>query len=185
MSENRVLETLWTRLYLCVYTSQVFKVPVMPDILANLDLTGTGYCASFNFRRTSRMVTRMYDTAMQDSGVRSTQFAILVGIAKLQPVAMGTLAKVLILDKSTLTRSLQLLRKEGMIEISKRAAMRQRFLKLTHSGEKTLQRSLPLWRAVHARFVAAVGDDYWLKLRNELETIAKSSIISAPSREEK
>ena len=178
MSENRVLETLWTRLYLCVYTSQVFKVPVMPDILANLDLTGTGYCASFNFRRTSRMVTRMYDTAMQESGVRSTQFAILVGIAKLQPVAMGTLAKVLILDNSTLTRSLQLLRKEGMIEISKRAAMRQRFLKLTHSGEKTLQRSLPLWRAVHARFVAAVGADYWLKLRNELETIAKSSIMS-------
>jgi DNA-binding MarR family transcriptional regulator len=157
----------------------------MTDTLANLDLTGTGYCASLNFRRTSRMLTRMYDTAMQDSGVRSTQFAILVGIAKLQPVAMGTLAKVLILDNSTLTRSLQLLRKEGMIEISKRAAMRQRFLKLTPSGDKALQRSLPLWRAVHARFVAAVGADYWLKLRTELETIAKSSFISEASPEEK
>ena len=33
--------------------------------------------------------------------------------------------------------------------------------------------------------VAAVGADYWLKLRNELETIAKSSIISEPSPEEK
>ena len=94
----------------------------MPDILANLDLTGTGYCASLNFRRTSRTVTRMYDTAMQESGVRSTQFAILVGIAKLQPVAMGTLADVLMLDSSTLTRSLKLLEKEGMIEKSKRAA---------------------------------------------------------------
>src|ERR1700736_5582563 len=157
----------------------------MPDILANLDLTGTGYCASLNFRRTSRMVTRMYDIAMQESGIRSTQFAILVGIAKLQPVPMGTLAKVLMLDSSTLTRSLRLLEKEGMIEVSKRAAMRQRFLKLTHSGQKALQRSLPLWRAVHARFVAAVGADYWLKLRNELETIAKSSFISEPSPEEK
>ena len=148
----------------------------MRDILANLDLAGTGYCASLNFRRTSRMVTRMYDTAMQESGVRSTQFAILVGIAKLQPVSMGTLAKVLMLDSSTLTRSLRLLRKEGMIEISKRAAMRQRFLKLTHSGEKALQRSLPLWRAAHANFVATVGAKYWLKLRNELESIAKSAI---------
>jgi DNA-binding MarR family transcriptional regulator len=150
----------------------------MTDTLANLDLTGTGYCASLNFRRTSRMLTRMYDTAMQDSGVRSTQFAILVGIAKLQPVAMGTLAKVLILDSSTLTRSLRLLENEGMIEISKRAAMRQRFLKLTQSGQKALQRSLPLWRAAHARFVDAVGADYWLKLRNELETIATSSVMS-------
>jgi DNA-binding MarR family transcriptional regulator len=120
----------------------------------------------------------MYDTAMQESGVRSTQFAILVGIAKLQPVAMGNLAKVLMLDRSTLTRSLRLLEKEGMIEISTRAAMRQRFLKLTHSGQKALQRSLPLWRAVHARFVAAVGADYWLKLRNELESIAKSTSMT-------
>jgi DNA-binding MarR family transcriptional regulator len=147
----------------------------MTDMLANLDLTGTGYCASLNFRRTSRIVTRMYDTAMQESGVRSTQFAILVGIAKLQPVDMGTLAKVLMLDSSTLTRSLRLLQKEGMIEISKRAAMRRRFLKLTRPGEKALQRSLPLWRAAHARFVATVGAEYWLKLRNELETIAKSA----------
>jgi DNA-binding MarR family transcriptional regulator len=148
------------------------------DILTNLDLAGTGYCASLNFRRTSRIVTRMYDLAMQDSGVRSTQFAILVGIAKLQPVNMGTLAKVLMLDSSTLTRSLRLLEKEGMIEISRRAAMRRRFLKLTHAGEKALQRSLPLWRAAQARFVAALGDEYWLKLRNELETIARSAIMT-------
>ncbi|HEX4536131.1 MAG TPA: MarR family winged helix-turn-helix transcriptional regulator [Candidatus Acidoferrum sp.] len=150
----------------------------MSDILAHLDLTGTGYCASLNFRRTSRTVTRMYDTLMQESGVRSTQFAILVGIAKLQPVAMGTLAKVLMLDSSTLTRSVRLLQKEKMIEISKRSQMRRRFLKLTPSGQKALQRSLPLWRAAHERFLAEVGADYWLKLRDELETIAKSAIMT-------
>jgi DNA-binding MarR family transcriptional regulator len=76
------------------------------------------------------------------------------------------------------------LEKEGMIEISTRAAMRQRFLKLTHSGQKALQRSLPLWRAVHARFVAAVGADYWLKLRNELESIAKSKSMTELSPED-
>ena len=93
------------------------------------------------------MVTRMYDIAMQESGVRSTQFALLVGIAKLQPVTMGALAKVLMLDRSTLTRSLRLLEKARMVDISKRATMRQRFLKLTNSGEKALQQSLPLWRS--------------------------------------
>lgn len=156
----------------------------MTQILANLDLTGTGYCASLNFRRTSRRVTRMYDIAMQESGVRSTQFALLVGIAKLQPVTMGALAQVLMLDRSTLTRSLRLLEKERMIEISKRATMRQRFLKLTHSGEKALQRSLPLWRTAHARFIEAIGPDYWLKLRNELELIAKSKIMAELSAED-
>jgi DNA-binding MarR family transcriptional regulator len=142
-------------------------------ILANLDLTGTGYCASLNFRRTARAVTRMYDTAMQESGVRSTQFALLVAIAKIQPVAMGTLAEVLSIDRTTLTRSLRLLQKERMITISKRSEKRQRFLQLTPAGEKALQRSLPLWRDAHAKFVAALGPDYWLAMRSELERLAR------------
>ena len=65
---------------------------------SKLDLTGTGYCASFNFRRTARAVTQLYDAALQESGIRSTQFAILVGIAKNQPVSIGALAEVLIID---------------------------------------------------------------------------------------
>ena len=110
----------------------------MPAKLTDLNLWGTGYCASLNFRRTARAVTRMYDSAMQASGVRSTQFAILVGIAKTQPVSMGKLAEVWVIDRTTLTRSLRLLQKEKMITISRRAAMRQRFLELTPAGEKAL-----------------------------------------------
>src|SRR5205807_2990014 len=100
-----------------------------------LDLSGTGYCASFNFRRTARAVTSLYDTALQKSGIRSTQFAILVGLAKSQPVSIGALADVLVIDATTLTRSLRLLRREGLIVISNRAAMRQRFLTITAKGE--------------------------------------------------
>jgi len=66
--------------------------------------------------------------ALQESGIRSTQFAILVGIAKHQPVSIGALAEVLTIDQTTLTRSLRLLQKEGLITISERSTMRQRFL---------------------------------------------------------
>ncbi len=108
--------------------------------------------------------------------MRSTQFAILIAIAKTQPVSMGTLSDILIIERSTLTRSLRLLQKESVITISKRAAMRQRFVELTGAGEKALKRSIPLWRAAHERFVATVGSEYWLKLRNELERLAKTSL---------
>src|SRR5271169_5132304 len=114
---------------------------MMHNSKIHLDLTGTGYCASFNFRRTARAVTRLYDTAMQESGIRSTQFAILVGIAKIQPVAIGALGKVLVIDATTLTRSLQLLKKEGLIRVSARSEMRKRFLSLTPKGEQVLARS--------------------------------------------
>ncbi len=153
----------------------------MLPTLANLDLYDTGYCASLNFRRTARAVTRMYDAAMQDSRVRSTQFAILVGVAKTQPVSIGTLADVLVLDRTTLTRSLRLLQKERLVTISKRTTMRQRLLELTPSGVQALARSLPLWRAVHAQFVSGVGSDNWLHLRSELERLAHASMAHAPN----
>jgi DNA-binding MarR family transcriptional regulator len=143
---------------------------------SKLDLSGTGYCASLNFRRTARAVTQLYDSALQESGIRSTQFAIMVAIAKNQPVSISALAKVLVIDATTLTRSLGLLKKERLVTISQRASMRQRFLALTPKGEKTLERSLPLWRKAQEQFVATVGRDYWLDLRNELEKLAHVAV---------
>jgi len=139
---------------------------------SSLDLNGTGYCASFNFRKTARAVTSLYDAALQKSGIRSTQFAILVGIAKNQPVSIGDLAEVLVIDGTTLTRSLRLLQTGGLITISSRATMRRRFLTITPKGERVLGRGLLAWRKTQERFVATVGSRYWLNLRSELDRLA-------------
>jgi len=141
-----------------------------------LNLDGTGYCASFNFRRTARAVTRLFDLALQESGIRSTQFAILVGIAKEQPVSIGSLAELLVIDNTTLTRSLRLLKKEAFIAISNRAAKRQRFLTITAEGEQALARSLPAWRAAQQRFVATIGTEHWGELQSELERLAHVAV---------
>jgi DNA-binding MarR family transcriptional regulator len=138
-----------------------------------LDLNGTGYCASFHLRRTARAVTRMYDVVMQETGIRSTQFSILVGIAKHQPVAIGALAEVLILDPTTLTRSLRLLEKERLITISERSTMRQRFVSMTPKGERALERSVAAWRKAHERFLATVGPEHWDEMRSDLERLVQ------------
>jgi len=138
-----------------------------------LDLSGTGYCGSFNFRRAARAVTRLYDMTLQKFGMRSTQFAILVGIAKDQPVSVGVLANTLVMDSTTLTRSLRLLQKAGFVALSNRAAMRQRFLTITAQGKRALARSLPVWRKAQEQFVATVGPEQWVELRSELERLAQ------------
>src|SRR5207249_8156940 len=121
---------------------------------------------------------------LEETGIRSTQFAILVGIAKNQLVSMGALADVLVIDSTTLTRSLRLLEKEGLVAISNRAAMRQRFLTITAKGKRTLARSLPAWRNAQERFVATVGSGYWLNLRNELDRLAHIAVdLEKPQKE--
>src|SRR5882724_12398863 len=142
----------------------------------SLDLHGTGTCAALNFRRTARAVTRLYDLALAPSGIRATQMAILTAIAKFQPVSVSRIGEILVLDQTTLTRSLRLLQKQRYLEISPRSVRRQRFLTLTDSGVKALAIAVPLWRKVQEKFLAEMGGDTWPRLRNELERLAGMAV---------
>jgi len=148
----------------------------MDPLFVPLDLTGTGYCAAFNFRRVSRAVTTLFDKAIQDSGLRSTQFAILTAVAKTQPVSISTIGNLLVIDVTTLTRSLNLLKKLGYLTISPRGAKRQRFLNLTAEGEKALARAVPLWRKIQQSFVDQIGEDRWRSMRGELEELSRVAV---------
>jgi len=142
------------------------------SLLSQLDLHSTGYCASLNFRRTARAITQLYDRELLRAGIRSTQFTMLVAIAKIQPTPIHTLSSILVIDPTTLTRSLRLLEKEGLIVVSKRSSMRQRLVRLTPQGERALAKTLPVWRQIQRRFVDAVGTEYWINFRNDLEKLA-------------
>jgi DNA-binding MarR family transcriptional regulator len=144
--------------------------------IAQLDLRGTGYCASFNFRRAARAITRLYDVAFQGAKIRSTQFTILIAVAKAQPVSISMLGSILVIDSTTLTRSLAKLQKQGLIAISKRAERRQRFVTLTDAGVSTLDESLSGWRATQERFEKAIGAEFWLGFRHELERLANVAV---------
>jgi DNA-binding MarR family transcriptional regulator len=144
--------------------------------VSELNLNGTGSCASFNFRRAARAVTSLYDRAFEPFGIRSTQFSILVGVAKTQPTSISALSELLVIDRSTLTRSLRLLKKQGLLMISARAEKRQRFLELTARGAQALRASLPAWREAQERFVQTLGPEYWANFRNELEKLAHVAV---------
>ena len=139
------------------------------------DLAGTSACAAYQFRRTSRAVARLYDAAIAPSGLRSTQFAILTAIAKLQPIAMSRVGEILVIEPATMTRSLRLLQKDGLIEIAPRGVRRQRLLTLTLKAEKALAIAVPLWRQMQTRFVASLGTK-WQEFRGELERAVEVAV---------
>jgi len=149
--------------------------PVSDDLGCPLDLSGTSGCAAYQFRRTSRAVARLYDAAIAPSGLRSTQFAILTAIAKLQPISMSRVGEILVIDAATMTRSLQLLQKDGLIEIAPRGVRRQRLLTLTLKAEKALAIAVPLWRQMQTRFVASLGTK-WQEFRGELERAVEVAV---------
>jgi DNA-binding MarR family transcriptional regulator len=146
------------------------------QVKSSLDLSDTGSCAAFNFRRTARAVTRLFDLALEPSGIRSTQFAILTAVAKFQPVSISRIGDILVLDPTTLTRSLRLLQKQGLLEISPRSTRRHRFLNLTDAGAKSLALAIPMWRKVQAEFLGLMRGESWKGFRDELERLSKLAV---------
>jgi DNA-binding MarR family transcriptional regulator len=137
-----------------------------------IDLTGTGSCAAFNLRRTSRVVTALYDSALKASGLSSTQVTILIGVAKSEPVPVGVLADILLADHTTLTRNLALLSRKGLLRVSARSTMRRRLVSLTSKGSTALARSVRGWRKIQIAFVGSFGDARWKEIQKALEQLA-------------
>ena len=75
-------------------------------------------CACFNFRKASRAVTQLFDAVLHAGGLRSTQFVILVAVSLDKVARLPDLARVLNLDRSTLTRNLQPLVREGLRNVA-------------------------------------------------------------------
>jgi len=136
-----------------------------------LGLQGTESCACFSLRKAARAVTQLFDAALKPARVRSTQFTLLVAVARLAPVPIGRLARLLVIDRTTLTRSLCLMERHGLVAISHRSTMRQRFVNLSPKGSDALEKSLPLWKKAQQGFVDHVGKEYWESMRQQLEKL--------------
>jgi DNA-binding MarR family transcriptional regulator len=131
-------------------------------------------CGCFNLRRAARAVTRLYDEALDKGGLRSTGFVALAMIEAEGEVTLPRLATLLGVDRSTLTRNLNPLRRQGLVELRQSASSRMSTARLTRSGRATLRRCVPLWQAAQVRFEERVGSPQWTQILRGLDAIAKA-----------
>ncbi|MDQ3959981.1 MAG: MarR family winged helix-turn-helix transcriptional regulator, partial [Pseudomonadota bacterium] len=64
-------------------------------------------------RKVTRAVTQLYDEMLRPAGLRGTQFSLLVVVRMAGPVDVTHLAELTVMDRTTLTRNLELLQKQG------------------------------------------------------------------------
>jgi DNA-binding MarR family transcriptional regulator len=132
-------------------------------------------CACKNLRRSARAVTRLYDEALRPSGLRITQFTLLVAVAIGEAVPITRLADALSLDRTTLGRDLKPLTDRGLVEIRAGDDRRTRVVRLTGQGRDALGRAYPLWQSAQARIVE---QSPWPVLAAGLQEVAAAARAS-------
>jgi DNA-binding MarR family transcriptional regulator len=136
--------------------------------LQRAELANCPNCVCFNLRKVARAVTQLYDEALRPAGLRATQFSLLVAVRRKGPVSVTHLAELTVMDRTTLTRNLELLQKQGLIEVVSGRDRRTRIVTITAQGNAALAEALPLWQKVQTHVVDTLGEKRWSTMQANL-----------------
>ncbi|AFZ31928.1 transcriptional regulator, MarR family [Gloeocapsa sp. PCC 7428] len=125
-------------------------------------------CTCFNLRKASRVITQLFDQVLQPSGILANQFTLLAALSVAESVSITHLAQELVMDRTTLTRNLKPLEREGLIRIEPGQDQRVRIVSLTQKGQAALAKALPLWQQAQAKVIEKLGQDRWQTLLSHL-----------------
>ena len=115
-------------------------------------------CLCLASRRASRAITRAFDRRLRPHGIRATQFSILVMLIEGGPATMGDLADALGLERTTLSRNLDLIVARGWVKIRVGDEdARSRDVAITGAGRRAVVAALPAWREAQTAAIAALG----------------------------
>jgi DNA-binding MarR family transcriptional regulator len=130
-------------------------------------------CACHKVRTAARAVTRAYDEALRPVGLRATQLAVLVGVAMDKVISINALAELMGMDRTTLTRNLGPLEKQGLVTRGTEGWRRSRALEVTKKGRSRLRQALPLWSGAQQALKKKLGNRNWDLVRDGLDHLIR------------
>jgi DNA-binding MarR family transcriptional regulator len=110
-----------------------------------VDFVACRQCVCTAARRRSRDLTRVFEKAMRGSGLHVTQFTLLATLVQTGPIPTTRLADFQGLERTTLTRNLGPLVRDGFVRIDGGRDRRLRNVTITPAGEEVARRAFPFW----------------------------------------
>jgi DNA-binding MarR family transcriptional regulator len=136
-------------------------------------------CALASTRRAARLLTQLYDSYLAKYGIEAGQFALLMMLDAIADRGQAALARMLGMDKTTLSRNLKVLKQRGWVESEVGSDARRRELRLTVEGRAMLDSARPGWRRAQDSFKRALGEPDWATMMATMETVAQAALKAA------
>lgn len=130
-------------------------------------------CSCFYLRRAARLVTRQYAETMKAAGLKSSQFSILSMLSFYGELTITELADKMGLERTSMSRNLHPMEKDGLISVSDERDNRRRYISLTRKGQATYKKALPLWNQAQQQFREQLGADEMKTLKQLLKRTAE------------
>jgi DNA-binding MarR family transcriptional regulator len=139
---------------------------------------GIDQCNCFAMRKASRQISRFYDTHLEPTGLRITQFLTLAALNELGSAAVNALAERLDIERTAMGKMLGFLEQDGLVRIRPSPTDgRSRLVELTEEGRRRHAEASPLWREAQRQFERLNG----VKTVTELRQGLRKMIVGDPA----
>lgn len=128
------------------------------------------YCASL--RQAARVISQYYESALRDTEITITQFTLLTLLDKRKVARVNDIAAALAMDQTSLSRTLALMERDGLIAPAESEDLRETRWRLTATGRRRMRSVLPRWKAVQKKVEKLLGKDQAARLK----TVAQRQI---------
>jgi DNA-binding MarR family transcriptional regulator len=150
----------------------------LPERTAGTELLS--FCSNASLRKATRRLGKLYDSVLEPSGVRATQYVLLTQIYDLDHPTMAELARSLLMDLSATRHSLGPLIRDRLVRLKVDPDDRRvKRVTLTAPGIAKLKHAMQLWQTAQARFERAFGEARAAKLRSELSVLTSDEFEDA------
>ena len=134
--------------------------------------SGMDRCHCAALRRAARRISQFYDEKLAPTGLRSSQYGILVAIRDTGELSVNELAGRLDLARTTTGKNLRPLDRAHYIRVAPSATDgRSRRITLTAKGLAALKSAAPLWREAQSEFERNNGLEQAVALRMTLANL--------------
>jgi DNA-binding MarR family transcriptional regulator len=122
-------------------------------------------CIAVRVRLINRVISALYDEALRPFGLRISQANILSAVAHMSAARPADLSQILRIEKSTLSRDVELMKQNGWLESDPPTGGRNQKIRLTSQGKKLLDTYYPSWEVAQAEAKLLIGADGEIALR--------------------
>ena len=130
-------------------------------------------CLCMHVQRAARSLARRFDDALRPVGLTNGQFSLMMSLNRAELPDMAGVAKLLGMDRTTLTAALKPLQRRGLLKITVDPQdRRSRVMTLTPKGRSLLARAVPIWRKTHISVEALLPDSDPDRFRKNLRAVS-------------
>jgi DNA-binding MarR family transcriptional regulator len=142
-------------------------------------------CACGRLRRATRALTQLYDDLLAPAGLRVTQFSLLRTLQRDGTLRINELAGRLLLDRTALSRNLDPLVAQGLVDIVRGHDARTREVAISRKGANALKAAMPHWERAQSevtRHLGAAKLDALISTLGQLEALHPSILDGSRAR---